>query len=263
MRIIYFKKIQLACCITVVLLFGLMKPATAQKTEELKELLQVFFSGETVYPQAKNEVQLTTLPAFWKTKNTRTTTATSEIEYGVSKRFTVEVELPYSFIHQAGNQSVHGAGNMEIGLLYNIVNSNKSFALSAAMDIELPAKKEQKGIAEPELEWEPYLVAAKQFGRMQVHAAVAAEITKNETAFNYKLSTVFPFGDWRATLELNGKFNNEKIIYLTPGLVWKGLNDFEFGLGFSRTITGNAGERGFIFMITHEFSLSKTKQQHR
>jgi hypothetical protein len=260
MKFPFIKKIPLGVCFAGMLTFGMTNPVRAQE-EGIEEMLQEFFISETVYAQEKNEVQFTSKPAYWKKEGFGITSIPLQLEYGFTDRFQVELNLPYYFLHPKTVQNVRGTGNMEVGLLYNILKGNKPFALSLALDVGLPTANKEKEIDEAEAEWEPSLIIAKQVGRGQVHVSLGAEITKTESEMNYKLGTVFPFGAWRATLELNGTINNSKTIYLTPGFIWKGLDDFEFGLGFSKSITGTM-ERGTILMATYEFSLTRKNKRH-
>jgi hypothetical protein len=63
---------------------------------------------------------------------------------------------------------------------------------------------------------------------------------------------------WRGTLELNWQ-NNGKEMYVTAGLIWKGLDDFEFGIGVPKNITRGSTKWGAILMATYEFLIIKNK----
>jgi hypothetical protein len=256
---LFIKKARLVFYFAAIFIFGMSNPAAAQKTAGLEELLQEFFIGQTVYSQKKNEIQFTSKPAYWNKKGLEMISLPLQFEYGFTNRFQIELNLPYYFLRPKPGSAINGMGNLEVGFLYNILKGNKPFALSLALDIGLPTAKKEKDIDEAELEWEPSIIIARQIGRAQVHGSLAAEITNSESAFNYNLAAVFPFGDWRATLELNGKINDEKIIYLTPGLIWKGVDDFEFGAGVSKS----RAAWGVILMATYEFSLPTSKKLRR
>lgn len=239
------------------LIFGTWRPVDAQKNSEIPELLQEFFVSETVFAQEKNEIQITVRPAYWKNKEELEILHFPVLlEFGFADRFQVELTLPYQILYLKSEQPVYGKGNVEAGFLYNILKDNKPFALSVGIEVELPtAKKQKKTENEDEagIAWEPTLIIARQFGNMQVHANLAAEITNSESEFSYNLATAIPFGKWLATVEINGEFKDEKAVYLTPGLIWKGIDDFEFGLGFSK----GSNEWGVLLMATYEFSLGR------
>ena len=242
------------------LFFLNIKPAGAQKNAPMQELLQEFFAGETVYAQQKKEIQITSCSAFWKSNSVQTVNIPLQFEYGITNRLQFETGITYNFYSIPGPFRHNGMGGTEIGLLYNVLNNQNSLAISLAFDCLLLAQQNVKEFEESEVEWEPSLIIAKQFGKMQLHASFAADITKSDRLFNYNLASVFPFADWRGTLELNWQ-NNGKEMYITPGLIWKGLDDFEFGIGAPKNITRSRNEWGAILMITHEFSLiHKAKQ---
>lgn len=262
MKFPFLEKIPLVVYLIGIFILGIPGPVNAQKDEGIEELLQEFFLGETVYAQEKNEIQFTSKPAYWKKDGDGVTSIPLQIEYGFTDRYQIEINLPYHFLYPTTGQTVSGTGNMEVGFLYNILKANRPFALSLALDVELPTAKKEKDRGEAEVEWEPSVIIAKQIGRGQVHVSLGAEIAKNESSMNYKLGTVFPFGDWRATLELNGETSEGKPVFFTPGLIWKGLDDFEFGLGFSKSMNGTT-EWGSILMVTYEISLTKKSKTHK
>lgn len=263
MKIFQIKQVSLVFCLAGTLMLFASKSAVAQKVEGIEESLQEFFIGETVYAQDKDEVQLTLKPAFWKKEGEQIINIPLQFEYGFTDRFQIELELPYGFSHPKNGLPFRGIGNVEAGFLYNILKDNKPFALSLAMSAGLPTEKRVKGAEARQVELEPNLIIARQIGGAQVHVSFGAEISKKESAFNYNLATVFPFGNWRATFELNGEISDDRIVYFTPGLIWEGLDDFEFGLGIPKNIVRNSDEWGVILMITHEFSLSKKNGRHR
>ena len=251
------KKITFVVCIASFFILLVPDSAGAQNRAGLNELLQEFFIGETVYAQEKNEIQITSKPAYRNQRDrTKLKNIPIQIEYGFTDRFQVELGLPYVFHNLKGEHTTGSLGKLELGFLYNILRGNKPFALSVAVDVGLPTVrkgKEIKAAEETEVEWEPALIVAKQIGIVQVHASLVAEITKSESALTYNLGAVLPMGNWRATLELNGKIKDDKIIYLTPGVIWTGLDDFEFGLGVSKSREA----WGVTLMATYEFSLKR------
>ncbi len=256
-----FKNIPLILCFASAF-FGSLSRSGAQTSGETPELLQEFFVSETVFAQEKNEFQVTTKPGYWKKEGMKMITIPLQFEYGFTDRFQVELTLPYNFLYTEGHRVIHGRGNAEAGFLYSILKGNKPFAFSMGLEVELPTEKmsktaelpeEAEEAEEPGVEWEPSLIIARQFGKMQVHANLAAEISKSGTEFNYNLATAVPFGNWLATLELNGKFADKRSVFITPGILWKGIDDFEFGAAVSK---GGPGW-GFILMATYEFSLGK------
>jgi hypothetical protein len=249
------KKIKFIC-LSLFIIFMINKPASAQKNVVMKNLLQEFFVGETVATQDKNEVQITLMPAYWnKKEGTTLKSIPLMVEYGFTDRFQVQVELPYVFKDPKAEQAANRLGNAQLGFLYNILKGNKPFALSAGLQADVPTVRRRKEADDPQT-WGALLIAAKQIGRVQVHVSAESEFTTTESAFQYNVAAVYPMGNWRATLEVNAIRGDEKITYLTPGVIWEGLDDFEFGVGVSKS----SAEWGVTLMSTYEFSLKRKKR---
>lgn len=119
--------------------------------------------------------------------------------------------------------------------------------------MEISLRSGEKNNEEAEAAWQPSVHIAKKMGKVEMHSGLAAEITGSGSTYLYSLATVFSVGNWRPTFELNGDINREKEIHLTPGVLWKGFDDFELGLGISKSIRKEAHSWGIVFMITHEF----------
>ena len=253
----FFKDFRTADFLIAFFMLFLPKPGISQKVESLEELVQELFIAQTVYAQHKNEVQFTIKPAFWKIQGSRIMNIPLQLEYGFTDRLQVELGFPFGLSHSAIGESSSVMGNTEVGFLYNFLKGNKPFALSLAMEFGLPTEKRVKDIENAGVTCGPSLIVATQIGRSQVHISFGAEISRSVSSFNYNLAGVYPLQDWLATLELNGEIDDQKIIYITPGLVWKGLDDFEFGVGIPKSITNNSVSMGVIVMITHEFSLTR------
>ncbi len=173
------------------------KTATSQMMSGIEEQLQEFFIAQPVYPQHKNEIQFTTKPTYWKIQGAEITNFPFQVEYGLTNRLQIELELPYGSSHAITGERLRGMGNAEIGFLFNILKGTNPFAMSLAMEVGLPTEKRIKGFERRKVAWEPSLIVANQIGRAQVHASFGAELVRGESAFNYNLASVYPFGAWR------------------------------------------------------------------
>jgi hypothetical protein len=250
----FFKRFVLAFFFTGIYILSFSNSVMSQRINSSDELLQEFFIGQTVYAQHRNEIQFTIAPVYWKKQVSEVASFPLQLEYGLSERFQFGLELPYSFGNSKNSQRAMGIGNAEIGFLYTFFKDNKSIVVSLAMGLGLPTEKREKGVERAKVQLGPSLIVARQIGKAQVHTSFGVEFSRGESAFNYNLATVYPFADWRATIEVNSEIDDHKIIFLTPGLIWKGIEDFEFGLGISKSVNKNSASCGVILMITHEFS---------
>ena len=259
MKQILLKLLLLITFLCSILIYSRPGAVQAQKIEPLNQLVQEFFIAETVYPQEKKELQFTLRPVYWNNEQTETVRIPLQIEYGFTNRFQVELSLPYNFNYPKYQQNNKGIGNTEVSFLYNLLGGNKPFALSLSFGVGLPTANKEKLTDEDgdEFEWEPAIIIAKQIGSAQIHAGLAGELINGKSALNYNIAAVLPVANWRCMLELNGTNNDRKMFYLTPGLVWKGLEDFELGAGFSKSITNNTDGWSVILMLTYELNLIK------
>ena len=148
---------------------------------------------------------------------------------------------------------------IEAGFMYNILKKDKPVAVSVALEAGLPSGDEKKGLGEGETEWAPSVILAKRMGKGQIHLNLGGEFSGDETGFFYNLAAVYPFHDFKPTLELNGRDADEHTLYLTPGLVWEVpddiMDDLELGAGVAKGLTSDAADWSVIFKATCEFDL--------
>ena len=253
-------KIQTAACLLgTVFVMGNTIASYGQKPANLiPELLQEFFMNEPVFAQQKNEFQVTVKPAWRKTSSSPSSLHLPVLaEFGITDRLQVELSVPIQFNRRASQQQVHEKDHPEAGLLYSILKGNAPFALSAGLELAWSTAKQQKETGNPGngLAWEPVLILARQFGTIQIHTHLSAEIKNRETEFMYGIAAATRLGNWLPTMEINGEGQAISTISVTPGVIWKGVDDFEFGLGLTK---GNSFWVGTL-MITYEFSFGRNK----
>src|SRR5207253_3236448 len=92
--------------------------------------------------------------------------------------------------------------------LYALLRDQSPVALSVTMDVSL-----QHGEAP---QWEPALVAARQFGRVQVHGAVSTELGEPADAVTGTLAALVDAGKLTPTLELVMQGSDDD--FVVPGL---------------------------------------------
>ncbi len=241
------------CCIINFLSYSVSR---AQVKLEMDEYLQEFFLAETVFSQEKNEVQFTLKPLFTKSRY-RQLSIPFSVEYGITDRLQLELEVPYIISTFSKQETIRGFGNSEVGILYNIIKANRPFSLSAGLGIPL---KTSSRIIRPyisETSWEAFVVAARQFGHIQIHTNLQSEFSEGEIVLNYGVASVFNFGRFSATFEITSEKEEERIFNFTPGLIWSKPNGFEFGLAVSKSLNSSYNDWGVVAMMTYEFSLNR------
>lgn len=228
------------------------RPLSAQR---LEEPVQEFFVAKAVYPQEKGETQITLRPTFLKGNDFDQAELGWKVEYGVSDRLEVELEMLYIAHDPDGGAKEQGLGNVELGFLYSFLPIDEPIALSATFEVELPSGDE--AVAGDKAEWEALLILAKQLGRAQVHMNVGMEATADKAEFLYNLAVVVPLNrSFSLTTELNGvEVIEDTSLYFTPGIYFRPLHEeplFEFGIGFPVALNGEGTPYGIVGKVTAE-----------
>lgn len=230
---------------------------TAADDDGFNEVIQEFSIAETAFPQKKGEIQITSGFEYWKEGSMRGTGVPLVLEYGVTNRFQVGIDIPYYFIKTEAGGRVSGVGDIETGFLYSLLKEDDPVAISVAADAGWASGNEEKELGEGETELGASVLLAKGIGKGQVHLGLGGEFGGDKAGFVYNLAGVYPFHNFRALLELNGLSSDEHALYLTPGLIWKGLDgimeDLELGVGFAGGLTPDAADHKLIFKVTCEF----------
>jgi len=115
------------------------------------------------------------------------TNAELHVEYGLTDRLQFVVDIPYGIVAQPDQEEViPGWSSVNVGFLYQLIRSDRPFALSAGMAIDLPLD------AQGELGCEPVILFARSFRKLQLHASVISEIERWESTFAFNLAAVYP-----------------------------------------------------------------------
>jgi hypothetical protein len=207
---------RIGCAVLAVLLAFLPVRLCAQaEGDGLSELVQELFLAETVYPQGAGEVQLTVDARFQDE-----TAARLLAEYGITDRLQLSAATPYL---QSG-----GAGDeVQVGVLYNLVNGPRA-AASLSLEVAVPTDSD-----DAEVEWEPALIVAGHLGMVQLHASMAAGITREQTELSPALGLMLDAGRITPTLELTSTLAEGETpeTALTPGLFVHLTPHLEAGVG--------------------------------
>jgi hypothetical protein len=134
-------------------------------------------------------------------------------------------------------------------LLYQLIRSNRPFALIVGMGADLPVS------SRGEIGYEPELLAAKAFGTLQIHTSFVPEFSKGETSLAYNVAAVQPFPhNLRPTLEFNGRRDSgNNSFYITPGLYKHLQRRLEIGAGLPIGIGRYSSPAGLVLKVTWEF----------
>ena len=231
----------------------------AQAKPEMDEYLQEFFTEETVFSQDRNEIQFTLKPSFTKSEQRQLCIPLS-VEYGITDRFQIEVEVPYLISSLTERQRIRGMGNAEVELMYNILKSYRPFSLSVGISKTLKTAGKYIGAYDNEPSWEAFTVMARQLGIGQIHGNLRTELADGQIKFNYGMGCVFNFGRFNGTFEVTTDKEEERIFYFVPGLIWKQPSGLEFGMALSKSVDKYSDDWSLVAMLIYEFSIFSKKE---
>ena len=220
----------------------------------LPEYIQEFFLSDAVRCQEKGEWQLT---AGVDSRQHIGTSGLLKTQYGLTNRLQLGVELPYGLTEEETHETQSRWSTASLGVEYQILQNNQPFALSAGIAIGVPVR------SHGEVEYEPTLVIAKAFRKLQIHASFVADIEEEKPSFQYNLASVYQIQrHWFPTFEFNGRsLHGDAAFYLTPGLYRHLAHRFEIGAGFPLGVGGTAGRLGIVGKLTWELGGNHEPEQ--
>lgn len=208
-----------------------------------------------------------------------------EIEYGVTDRLQIEVEIPYFSVRERSSEGLFESGNLadiEVGLGYALVEETETLpAVLASFEIALPTGDHRKEIGNDRFGYGGRLAMSKDFGRWVGHLNVGYEYVNDArlwfangedgpkldlNGIEYGAGVVYKFDDsWHGIVELVGETGEEleldgrrweTELSLIPGLRYgietRGFGDFEFGVAFPVGLTSDSEDWGVIAKVQWE-----------
>lgn len=263
----------------IITLFCLLKSIDSfsqeEETVKFKQPVQEVFQTELVYPQEKNEFQITLPFTYQKSKEDKHLIIPVNLEYGISDAWQLEIGWnSYQYLYMNSDIAVQGIGDIEIGTKYSFMNINDSnFHAAIGFEIGLPLGDEDKELSEGMVEYEPYVILAldfPEFGNAQVFTQAGVsflqqeEQEEGEEPETHEISVnggfFIPFRQLIFTSELNWnasytKDSSENQFYYTPGMVWNLPSSWEIGIGMPIGLNQESDAYRCIAMIIYEFDI--------
>jgi hypothetical protein len=232
--------------------------------------LQELFQTETVYSQDKGETQLTLVSRFSKSAGRKLFENPVALEYGISDGWQVTVEWSAANRLTTADGKTRGSGDLRIGTKYSWMNLRHSnFHAAVGFELGVPTGNVAKGLGEGNLEYEPYVVVAKDFPKLahlqvfsqfgvtfaqHVKGPVSIDDQGAKRTAEWNSGLFVPYRKVRFTSEFNwSKSVAQSSLYLTPGVIWKFPRDLEFGVGVPFGVTRDADRFRAIVKLVYEF----------
>lgn len=260
----------------VILALSLGHTANSLAQTSDDEPLQEVFQTELVYPQEKGAFQLTS--SFTFSKATNEFSNDLSLEYGLTHSWQIDVEWQ-SFARKKpfDGQILHGSADLRLGTKYSFMNiQGSNFHGAVGFELGVPGASARNGISEGKIEYEPYLIVAKDFPRLSrlqlfsqlgisfAHStseSMSDEHDRNEKTVEWSGGMFVPYRRARFTTEISwSKSSDECHLYLTPGLVWKLFRDLEIGAGVPIGLARDADPFGIIAHVVYEFGGTRGRE---
>jgi len=248
-------------CIILMMLFSCTGKIVAQEQSEMEQYIQEFFIGETVFTQERKEFQVTLKPAFAGRRDLQQLSVPLELEYGISDRWQLSVEMPYLFSFAKELETKRGIGEAELSLMYALIKHNRLLSVSVGASVPFhTTSSDFKN--DDEVVFESFARIGRQFERVQVHGYLAIEFTRTDMMLNYGLSAMINLGHLNATLEMTAAKEEQIYYQISPGLIWHHSEGFEFGLAVCKGLSA-PGQWGVTGMLTWELFIARNRKMSR
>jgi hypothetical protein len=249
----------------------------AAETSPARRPIEELFQTELVYPQQRGEMQVTLAPSFHREREQDLWRAPVGLEYGLTDSWELGLHWDAAvYRHPENGTSAYGVGDLELEAKYSFMNLGKAgFHAAFGFGVQFPVGSVDKGLSEGFMEYEPFLVLAKdlpalhqaqvflQTGLNFVQRVKTAD-TADETepaAHELFMSGGFflPINPFVLSTELtwtNNRWNHdgtENAWYVTPGLTWRLGHEWEVGAGVSVGLTDDSDHWRLILQVTKEF----------
>jgi hypothetical protein len=223
-------------------------------------------------------VQLTLRPARLSGAEGDEYLVDTMLEVGLTDQFQVEAEwTALRRLDPDEGRSESGIGDLTLGVKYTF-EEIAPLGLRTAIGFEITLPSGAGEVSENQYVYEPFLIVSKDLGddgNLHLNLAYGfvdpddgnaaaaeegeggGEGAPDELEFN--LAAVYrPAPDWRLTLEFNLETNevdsgDETESYLTPGFLWKGRDDLEFGLALAVGLNDDSDDWQAIGQLSYEF----------
>lgn len=231
------------------------KPApttkTAPKTQDvLPVYIEEFFLSEAVRNEEQGELQWTVDAMSSRGKGSAADgkSADLDMEYGITRRLQFGMEMPYGIQSTTTSELPVSWSTLNPSLLYQFIRGNHPFALSGAMGVNLPLTSRGS------VSYEPEVMAAKGFGKLQIHTSFIPELSDDDKSLKYNVAALRPIAHhWIPTLEFNGRRNSGvNSFYLTPGIYKHLPHRLEIGTAVPAGLSRFSSPVGIVFKMTWE-----------
>lgn len=230
--------------------------AEPNRAEELEQL-----RINTGYIIEAGEFEVNIVPSYFDYDDERQQDVEAELEYAITDRLMVEIEVPYRWLSfDGGDADIDGARNVELGAKW-LMAEGENFAASIGVGVALPAGHDRPDIASDLWGMDVSVPVTWRFPNqpMSLHVEFGAEWQEQE-GFEEQMINVAverrPAGS-NVTLQLGGNFIRDEgdlEAYLIPAFeIAASTIPFQFGVGVAAGLTSDSADWGLLMDFEVEF----------
>jgi hypothetical protein len=243
--------------------------SAAMAQSETGQPVEEVFQTELVYPQEKGTFQFTSASTLGRVNKKFSNELA--VEYGLTHAWQISLEWE-TFGRKTNEDGLisRGSGDLRLGTKYSFMNiGGSNFHSAVGFELGVPAARARKGISESNIEYEPYVIVAKDFpklSRMQLFSQLGLSFShsivrstsdddnQDGKTIEWNSGLFIPYRQARFTTEINwSKETHESNLYITPGIIWKLPRDMEFGVGVPVGLSRDADSVRMIVKLVYEF----------
>src|SRR6266571_3986140 len=237
---------------------ALLLAPPARGAERMPVLPEELAITRSIDVQDEDEFQTSLSARHLRLPHERSTTVRAELEYGVTDRVQATVELPYGVRDPAGEPSVNGLGDLELGFRYALLDfRTRPLALDVGLTLGLPTGSWRKTLGAGDVSLEPNFTLSRWLGRMNGQLSFSWRRSRiggrAKDELEYDVALLYPWREWFLTFEGAGDTQaSQTAYYAVPELVWKPAEHLELLVAVPVGLTGAAADYGVIAGITVE-----------
>ena len=253
----------------ITLNFSLIAQTSDDYSIAYKQVIQDAFLIDLVYPQEKNEIQLSVSPTMLQHISSEEYIFPMGVEYGINDSWQIGVE--WNVFRRGSSVDEYSSNrNLQLGTKYSFMNiANSPFHSAIGLEMGLPINKDNFGLDEKVYTYEACMLFAYDLSKInnaQLFAQMVfeyeREVAEEKDDYEVELGMGFfiPMGKivflseltWNSTI-WNTELETE--CYYSPALLIDLPGTWETGFAFPIGLNSNSDKYRFSLRLTYEFGI--------
>ena len=235
-----------------------------EEDDQITPIIEELFLGRIIYPQEKDEVQLT-FGYFNGVEAATNSESLFEFEYGITDRFQIGFEIPIESTRE--EVPFEGVRNLGFELYYNFYsdrNTGRAYGVGCEFGVPIDA-----AAGEPRVYvYEPFFVAYQEYCDFALNLSAALEIEdpiaieSTETVGDFAVGIIGKAENIVPLLELRVEIASEETpVLLAPGFYAKSfIKPFDVAVSFPIGLNDNAPDFAVYFLAIVEFEAAQSNE---